>query len=105
MLTNWFDRKVLVLGFSKSGISAAKYLNRHGADVFITEYREEKADDKEKKEEPLALPQEVQTLLDERARARAAKDYKKSDELRDAIAKLGYVVKDTPKGQQAEKKL
>ena len=60
---------------------------------------------KEKKEEPLALPQEVQTLLDERARARAAKDYKKSDELRDAIAKLGYVVKDTPKGQQAEKKL
>ena len=60
---------------------------------------------KEKKEEPLALPQEVQTLLEERARARAAKDYKKSDELRDAIAKLGYVVKDTPKGQQAEKKL
>lgn len=42
MLTNWFDRKVLVLGFSKSGIAAAKYLNRHGADVYITEYREEK---------------------------------------------------------------
>ena len=60
---------------------------------------------KEKKEEPLALPQEVQALLDERARARAAKDYKKSDELRDAIAKLGYSVKDTPQGQKAEKKL
>ena len=60
---------------------------------------------KEKKEEPLALPQEVQTLLEERARARAAKDYKKSDELRDAVARLGYVVKDTPQGQKAEKKL
>ncbi|MBO8431601.1 UDP-N-acetylmuramoyl-L-alanine--D-glutamate ligase, partial [Spirochaetes bacterium] len=55
MLTNWFDRKVLILGFSKSGIAAAKYLNRHGADVFITEYREEKADDKEKKEELLSM--------------------------------------------------
>ncbi len=55
MLTNWFDRKVLILGFSKSGISAAKYLNRHGADVFITEFREEKPDDKEKKEELLSL--------------------------------------------------
>ncbi len=48
MLTNWFDRKVLVLGFSKSGIAAAKYLNRHGADVYITEYREQKPEDIEK---------------------------------------------------------
>ena len=39
MKTNWFDKKVLVLGLSKSGISAAKYLNRHGADVYITESR------------------------------------------------------------------
>lgn len=45
MLTNWFDRKVLVLGFSKSGIAAAKYLSRHGADVYITEYREQKPED------------------------------------------------------------
>ena len=37
----WFDRKVLVLGFSKSGISAAKYLNNAGADVYITEAREQ----------------------------------------------------------------
>ena len=55
MLTNWFDRKVLILGFSKSGISAAKYLNRHGADVFITEFREEKPADKEKKEDLISL--------------------------------------------------
>ena len=50
------------------------------------------------------LPAEVETLLEERARARAAKDWKKSDELRDAIAQAGYLVKDTPQGQQAEKK-
>jgi len=37
--------KVLILGFSKSGIAAATYLNRHGADVFITELREQKEED------------------------------------------------------------
>lgn len=42
---NWFKRKVLILGLSKSGISAAKYLNKSGADVFITELREKKEED------------------------------------------------------------
>lgn len=41
----WFEKKILILGLSKSGISAAKYLNRHGADVFITELREQKEAD------------------------------------------------------------
>lgn len=45
MISNWYDKKVLVLGLSKSGIAAAKYLNKHGADVFITESREQKSDD------------------------------------------------------------
>lgn len=39
------DKKILVLGLSKSGISAAKYLNSVGADVYITEFREEKKED------------------------------------------------------------
>jgi len=50
------------------------------------------------------IPAEVQALLDERAAARKAKDWKKSDELRDAILQAGYVVKDTPKGQEVTKK-
>ena len=50
------------------------------------------------------LPEEVSKLLAERQAARAAKDWKKSDELRDAIAALGYVVKDTHQGQETEKK-
>ena len=59
-----------------------------------------------KEEQPaqLALPTEVLALLEQRAAARQAKDWKKSDELRDAIAQKGYVVKDTPQGQQTEKK-
>ena len=43
--------KVLVLGFSKSGISAAKFLASRGVQTYITEYREEKPEDKEKIEE------------------------------------------------------
>ncbi|MBR5609190.1 MAG: cysteine--tRNA ligase [Elusimicrobiaceae bacterium] len=50
-----------------------------------------------------ALPAEVEELLQARAAARAAKDYKKSDELRDALRAAGYAVKDTPQGQQVEK--
>ena len=37
MKRKWFDKKVLILGLSKSGIAAAKYLNSRGADCFITE--------------------------------------------------------------------
>lgn len=50
------------------------------------------------------IPADVQSLLDARAAARKAKDWKKSDELRDEIAQAGYLVKDTPQGQQVEKK-
>ncbi len=53
---------------------------------------------------PLQLPGQVQQLLDQRAQARQNKDWKTSDVLRDQIAALGYVVKDTPQGQQIEKK-
>ena len=41
-----------------------------------------------------AIPQEVIALAEERLKARAEKDWAKSDELRNAIAELGYDVKD-----------
>ncbi len=37
MKRKWTDKKVLILGLSKSGISAAKYLSGQGAQCFITE--------------------------------------------------------------------
>ena len=54
-------------------------------------------------EKKVELPEDVQQLLQARAEARAAKDYKKSDELRDALRAAGYAVKDTPQGQQVDK--
>ena len=43
-------------------------------------------------------PADVVALAEERAAARAAKDYTRSDELRDAIAAAGWLVTDTPDG-------
>ncbi len=50
------------------------------------------------------LPEEVQRLISARQEARDNKDYKKSDDLRAAIAKKGFDVKDAPDGQKVTKK-
>jgi cysteinyl-tRNA synthetase len=49
------------------------------------------------------VPGEVQELLEERATARAAKDWRLSDTIRDKIAELGWAVKDTKDGQKLTK--
>ena len=49
------------------------------------------------------LPEEIQAMADERAQARKEKNWKRSDELRDALAAAGYLVKDTPQGQSITK--
>jgi cysteinyl-tRNA synthetase len=41
---------------------------------------------------------EIKTLIADRAAARARKDWKESDRLRDELAKMGVVVKDTKDG-------
>lgn len=55
-------------------------------------------------EEKVVVPQKVLDLVAARAQARQAKDWQKSDELRNQIAALGYLVKDTPQGAQISKK-
>ena len=51
-----------------------------------------------------SLPAEVQSLLDARAEARAAKQWQRSDELRDRVAELGWEVKDTKDGQKTSRR-
>ncbi|MCM1264703.1 MAG: UDP-N-acetylmuramoyl-L-alanine--D-glutamate ligase [Candidatus Gastranaerophilales bacterium] len=46
-MSDWKNKKVLILGLSVSGTAAARYLAGCGADVYITEKREEKQEDKE----------------------------------------------------------
>jgi cysteinyl-tRNA synthetase len=48
--------------------------------------------------EAASIPAEVLALVEERQQARAAKEWKRSDELRDAIAATGWDVKDTKQG-------
>ena len=44
------------------------------------------------------FPAEVLQLRDERERARAAKDFKRADELRDELDARGYAVRDSKSG-------
>jgi cysteinyl-tRNA synthetase len=55
-------------------------------------------------EEETQVPAEVLALAKERELTRAAKDFRKSDELRDKIAALGWEVRDTAKGQKLTKR-
>jgi cysteinyl-tRNA synthetase len=50
------------------------------------------------------IPQEVAQLAEERAQARLAKDFRKSDELRDKLAALGWEVRDSKDGQKLTKR-
>ena len=49
------------------------------------------------------LTPEVRAMVEERAKARAEKNWKRSDELRDAIKAAGYILEDTAAGQKVRK--
>ena len=51
-----------------------------------------------KKEE--VLDEEVEKLIEERQAARKAKDFAKADEIRDKLADMGIILKDTREGVQ-----
>lgn len=57
-----------------------------------------------KTEEKIDLPDDVQQLVEERAKARADKDWALSDSLRDQINAKGYQIKDGKEGQTITKK-
>jgi len=50
------------------------------------------------------VPAEVQALVAERQAARKAKNFKRSDEIRDELAKQGWVIEDTPQGPRAKRR-
>ncbi|MBI2599474.1 cysteine--tRNA ligase [Candidatus Daviesbacteria bacterium] len=54
---------------------------------------------------PLEVPEKVKRLVMEREQARKDKDFKKSDDLRKEIKKLGYEVEDTPSGPRLKQTL
>ena len=50
--------------------------------------------------EEIELPKEIEDIIEDRKQARTDKDWNKSDELRDKLFDLGYVVKDTKNGME-----
>jgi cysteinyl-tRNA synthetase len=54
--------------------------------------------------EPAAVHGEVLELVERRQRARAERQWAEADRLRDEIARLGFVVEDTPQGPQVKRR-
>lgn len=50
---------------------------------------------------PDSIPDDVRRLVDERAAARADRDWSRADALRDRLAELGWEVQDSPSGSSA----
>ena len=48
-------------------------------------------------------PPELMALLEERQAARKAKDFKRSDAIRDELKAKGWVIEDTPKGPRLKR--
>ncbi len=48
-------------------------------------------------------PVEIQKLCEERQAARKSKNFKRADEIRDQLTKLGWTIEDTPQGPRAKK--
>ncbi len=49
------------------------------------------------------VPAEIQALVEERQAARKAKDFARSDEIRDELKAQGWFIEDTPKGPRAKR--
>lgn len=54
-------------------------------------------------EKEIEVPAEIQQLADERQAARKAKDFERSDAIRDRLAEQGWVIEDTPKGPRVKR--
>lgn len=57
----------------------------------------------DKKENVLDLPADVLSLIEERKKAREEKNWAKSDEIRDKLQNMGYIVKDSKDGMTVSK--
>ena len=55
------------------------------------------------KKETIKIPGEVKKLVEERDKARKEKNWKLSDDIRDKIKNLGWIINDTPEGVKLEK--
>lgn len=55
------------------------------------------------KKEKLSIPKDIKDLVNKRDKARKAKDWTESDNLRDRLKREGWAVDDTPKGAKVRK--
>jgi len=56
------------------------------------------------KKDKISIPKEIKQFAEDREKARKEKNYKKADQLRDKINKLGYILEDKERGYIINKK-
>ncbi|MBI5254539.1 cysteine--tRNA ligase [Candidatus Falkowbacteria bacterium] len=56
-------------------------------------------------EQSVEIPDDIKKIADERERVRQKKNWKRSDQLRDELEKLGWIVRDTSVGYELKKKI
>ncbi len=49
------------------------------------------------------IPEDIELLMEQRIQARQAKDFKRSDQIRDELKAKGWIVEDSPKGPKLKK--
>ncbi|MCP4176701.1 MAG: cysteine--tRNA ligase [bacterium] len=54
-------------------------------------------------EKHVEIPEDIKTLVEERKEARLSKDFAKSDEIRDKLKELGWLIEDTASGARISK--
>jgi cysteinyl-tRNA synthetase len=86
---NWWERVNSVLRLERQLIldASSGRFTLEGGDVQMTH-----------------LPSEIAKLVEERAKARLAKDWRKSDELRDELSARGWEARDTKDGQKVTRR-
>ena len=51
----------------------------------------------------MEIPAEILAMAEARTEAKKAKDFKKSDAIRDELKSKGWIIEDTPKGPKLKK--
>ena len=78
--------------------------NDDDANPFRDDPAEQACENRDRDSDDEELPEGAAQLLEQRAAARAARDYVTSDRLRDELTAMGVEVRDTATGQEAKRR-
>ena len=103
MIMPRFLKKAKKVGLSPGALVHVGERKIEETKITILDYDQVLGLDLDKVDTDQALPDNIQALVDARKQARKDKEWARSDQLRDEIQALGYVVQDGPQGMKVFK--